>query len=118
MTTAPEYQSFAVMSGDQVQLDFTVTDNDGAVVNLSGGTGRFAMARNANASPVIDSDASPQTAVITVTGAASGLVNVVITDEDTDALKGDYYWEFKWTDAAGREVVVARGVMTFNVNLT
>jgi hypothetical protein len=118
MTTAPTYQSFAVMSGDQVQLNFTVTDNDSTAVNLTGGNGRFALARTVADTPAIDSNASPQTATVTVTNAASGLVNVVITDENTEALTGDYYWEFKWTDVTGREAVVARGVMTFDENLT
>lgn len=117
MTIAPDMQSFSVMSGDQVQLDFTVTDNDDAVVDLTGGAGRFAMARSASDSIVLDSNASPQTATITVTDAAAGLVNVVITDENTEALAGDYYWEFKWTDSGGREAIVARGIMTFEVNL-
>ena len=118
MSTAPIFQSFAVMSGDQVQLNFTVLDNDDAAVNLTGGSGRFAMARTPSDTPDIDSDASPQTAVITVTQQSTGQVNVVITDENTEALTGDYYWEFKWTDQNGREAVVARGVMTFEENLT
>lgn len=117
MTLAPTFQSFPVMSGDQVQLNFTITDNDDAVVNLTGGTGRFALARTPTSTPDIDSNASPQTATITVTDAVNGAVNVVITDENTEALTGDYYYEFKWTDASGREAVVARGVITFEVNL-
>ena len=107
------------MSGDQVQLDVTVTDSDGTAVDLTGGSGRFAMARKARSSSnVIDSNASPQTATITVTDAANGLLNVVITDENTEALIGDYYWELKWTDSSGREAVTARGVMSFEYNLT
>lgn len=118
MTQAPTYQSFAVVSGDQIQLDFTVLDNDDAVVDLSGGSGRFAMARsNTSTTLDIDSNASPQTAVITVASAIAGTVNVIITDDNTEALTGDYYWEFKWTDSSGREAVVARGIMTFEANL-
>ena len=118
MTTAPSYQSFAVLSGDQVQLDFTVTDNADAAVDLTAGSGRFAMARsNLSTALDIDSDASPKTATITVVSAPAGTVNVVITDENTDALQGDYYWEFKWTDNAGREAVIARGIITFEANL-
>ena len=111
-------QSFPLMSGTQHQLEFTVTDNDGAAVNLTGGSGRFAMARSISDTPAIDSNASPQTATITVTDAANGLVNVVITDENMDALVGDYYWEFKWTDSSGREAVIARGVISVDENLT
>ena len=116
MTYAPAFQSFAWMSGDQVQLNFTVTDNNGDAVDLTDGSGRFAMARSVADSPDIDSDDS--TATVTVTDATNGAVNVVITDENTEALSGDYYWEFKWTDSSSREAVVARGIITFEVNLT
>lgn len=118
MSEAPAMQSFAVLSGTQQQLDFTVTDNDGAAVDLTGGSGRFVMARNPySSSMAIDSDASPATATITVTNAAGGLLNVVMTDENTEALDGDYYWELKWTDASGRESLVARGWMGVEPNL-
>ena len=117
MGTAPTYQSFPAVSGDQLQMNFTVTDNDSNAVNLTGGSGRFALARDSASSIVIDSSTSPQTATITVTDASNGLVNVVITDENTEALSGDYYYEFKWTDSSGREAVIARGVIEFEVNL-
>lgn len=118
MAQAPEMQSFPLMSGDQVQLEFTVTDNDSAAVDLTGGSGRFAMARSPSATVVIDSDASPQTATVTVISAVAGTVNVVITDTNTEALIGDYYYEFKWTDSSGKEAVVARGWMSYEKNLT
>ena len=95
-----------------------ITDNDSAAVDLTGGSGRFAMARSPADSAVIDSDASPQTATITVVTAASGTVNVVITDTNTESLLGDYYYEFKWTDSSGQECIVARGWITFLRNLT
>jgi len=118
MGQAPNFQSFPVMSGDQVQLEFTVTDNAGDAVDLTGGSGRFALARKPTAAPVIDSAASPPTATVTIILAISGRVNVVVTDEDSEALLGDYYFEFKWTDSAGRENVAARGWITFARNLT
>ncbi len=117
MAEAPALQSFPVMSGDQVQLDFTVTDNDGAATDLTGGTGRFALAASNDGTIVVDSNASPQTATVTVTDAVGGLVNVVMTDETTEALEGTYYWAFKWTDTSGREVMIAHGYITFQVNL-
>lgn len=118
MSEAPVFQSFPIMSGEDVQLEFTVTDNDGLVVNLTGGNGRFAAARNPNsATLVIDSDASPATATVAVQNAPNGLVNVSIADTVTDALHGDYYWEFKWTDVTANECVVARGWLTIQTNL-
>lgn len=103
------------MSGDYVSLPVTVRDNDDALVDLSGMTGVFKMARRANSTAVIE---SPTNATVTFTDASNGLVTVTIDDADTEALKGDYYYELKITDGSGREVVVARGWITALENLT
>jgi hypothetical protein len=118
MTTAPEFQSFPVVSGDQIQLEFTVIDRNDAIVDLTAGSGRFAMARNVyDTTLVIDSDASPATATVSIVDPLNGRVDVIMTDETTDALVGDYYWEFRWTDILGREAMAARGIMSFAENL-
>ncbi len=120
MGQAPAFQSFPAMSGDQLVLPITVKDNAGAIVSLAGATGRFALARSPTAAPVIDSAASPATATVVIDTAspATGLVTVTITDENTEALLGDYYFECKITDSGGREAVVARGWISFAENLT
>jgi len=107
-------QSFPVSSGDKVVLPITVTDNDGSAVTLTGASARFAMARDIGKSLVIDSDASPATASISI---SSNVVTVTIDDADTEALEGDYYYECKVTDSSGNEAVVARGWITFVRNL-
>jgi hypothetical protein len=117
MAEAPGYQSFPVISGDQMQLELTVRDNANAVVDLTGGSGRFAMARNPRGTIIIDSDASPANATITVVDAANGRVDVTVTDENTEALVGDYYWAMKWTDNTGREALIAHGYISFEANL-
>ena len=118
MGQAPALQSFPVMSGDQLSLPITVVDNDDAVVNLSGGAAVFKMARRPQSDAVIDSTASPATATAVLTTPASGLITVTITDENTEALNGDYYYECRFTDISDREAVVARGWITFEPNLT
>ncbi len=118
MGQAPEMQSFPVMSGDKVVCEFTVRDNADAIVDLTGGSGRFAMARTPSDAPVIDSAASPATASVSLIAPLSGRVNATIEETETDALLGDYYYEMKWTDINGDEAVVARGYMTFAENLT
>ena len=106
------------MSGDQLELPITVKDNAGAVVDLTGMTGRFAMARRPGDAAVIDSSASPATASVVFTTPLSGLVTVTITDENSEALLGDYYYELKLTDTGGREAVTTRGWISFAENLT
>ncbi len=43
---------------------------------------------------------------------------MTITDENTEALLGDYYFECKITDSSSQEAVVARGWISFAENLT
>ena len=107
------------MSGDELVLPITVKDNDDAIVNLTGATARFAMARTpGSANRDIDSAASPSTASVIFTDAANGLITVTITDENTEALEGDFYYELKVTDNTGREAVTNRGWISFAINLT
>ena len=118
MVEAPAMNTFSVVSGTHIILQFSVVDDDSAAVSLVGGSGRFAMARRPDStSNVVDTAASPQTATLTVTDAANGLLEVAITDEVTDALSGDYYYELQWTDSTGRSMPTARGYMSFEVNL-
>jgi hypothetical protein len=115
MSEAPSYQSFSIVSGNDLRLQFTVVDRNGSAVDLTGGSGRFAMARNQNASTVVDS--SSGTATVTIQDAATGRVDVVISDTTLDPLNGDYYYEFEWVDSTSRTVTVARGVLTVDENL-
>lgn len=111
-------QSFPLISGDQVVLDIDVEDNAGVDVNLTGASVRFAMARTPTGTIVIDSAASPATATAVIQTPSTGLVRVTISDDNTEALVGDYYFECKVTDTGGQEAVVARGYMSFAENLT
>lgn len=109
MAQRPAPQSFPITAGENVQLEFTVTDNDGTAVDLTGGSGQFGAARKVGAALAISSAASPQTATISVVSAEDGTVNVLIDDSVTDSLQGDYLYEFKWTDSSGNEATVAWG---------
>lgn len=106
------------MSGDQLSLPITVLDNNDAVVDLTGGSAVFKMARRPTGTAIIDSTASPATATVALTDPTNGILTVTITDENTEALRGDYYYECKFTDNTGREAVVARGYISFADNLT
>ena len=106
----PAPQSFVISSGEDVTFQVTVKDIDGVAVDITGGSGRFAMARNTGATAAVDSDAGSST--ITVQDAGAGRVDISIADTMTDNLLGDYYYEFKWTDDIANELVVAFGWIT------
>lgn len=111
-------QSFPAISGDELVLPITVKDNDDVIVNLTGATARFAMARHPGGAIVIDTAASPATASVAIgSPATAGVLTVTITDTTTDALSGDYYYECKVTDVSGQALVVARGYISFAINL-
>ena len=115
---AVAYQSFPLQQGQNVELAIAVVDSDGAAVDLAGASARFAMARTPTDNALVDSDASPQTATITFTDAANGLLSVYIDDSVLDGYLGDYYYEVKVTDISTNETIVTRGWMTFEVALT
>ena len=112
MTDAVALQSFSMQAGQDVNLNFTTTDRNGDAQDITGASIRFVMSRRSNSAAVIDSQASPATATVTITTAASGLFTVALADTDTDALSGDYYYEAKLTDASSNESVVARGYVS------
>ena len=113
---AVAYQSFTLQQGQNVELAIAVVDNDGAVVDLTGASARFAMARDAGATVLIDSDTA--TATLTITDASGGLLSVYIDDSETDAFLGDYYYEVKVTDISGNETIVTKGWITVQAALT
>ena len=118
MSEAVAYNSFAVQAGQDINLDFTITDSAGSAVNLNGATVRFAAARTVGSTPVLDTTASPQTATITFSSPISNTFTASIKDTDSDGLRGDYYYEVKITDSSGNEAISNRGIITFEQALT
>lgn len=116
MGTAVNYNSFPLVAGQDVTLTNTVTDTAGAAVDLTGAAARFLLTTPNDGTTVLDSDAA--TATCTVTNEAGGIVTVTLTDENTAALLGDYYYEIKVTDSAGAENVTNRGIITFEKTTT
>ena len=111
-------QSFPVQSGSALELPITVTDRNDAIVDLTGASVRFMMARKPGRTLVLDSDASPALVTAEITTPLAGLLTVTITDENTEPLIGDYYYEVVVTDAFGNASPVTRGWITFVANLT
>lgn len=107
-------QSFEVFAGENVSIPITVRDAAGAVVDLTGASGRFVAARRPESpTRALDSGAASPTATVTFTTPASGLVTVTLDDVHTDGLSGTYWWELKVTDSNTNEVVTSYGYITF-----
>jgi hypothetical protein len=111
-------QTRVIFSGEDVVMPVAVEDNDAAVVDLSGGTARFVAARRVGGELVLDSDASPATATVTIPSPSNGIIEVALAGADTDALVGTYYWELKLTDFSSNETVVAYGYLDVKDNLS
>lgn len=118
MSQAVNYSSFPLSAGQDVSLNLTIVDSAGAAFDLTGASLRFIMATALDRNVVIDTATSPQTASYTVTDATAGEVTVSITDTNTDALLGDYYYEVKITDSSSTEGVTNRGIITFEASTT
>ena len=114
------YQSFAIQQGQDVDLSIVCSDDDGTFLDFTGMSGRFAAARDEDSTPVLDSDASPFTASVTLSSSSplDGVVTVALRDTDLDSLEGDYYYELKLTDSNGYETVAARGIISVEKALT
>lgn len=116
MSNALEFQSFTIQAGQDVNLNFTVTDRAGATRDISGTSIRFALSRKAWSNPLLDS--SEGTATVTITSGVQGRFTVALSDTNTDNLIGDYYYEVKITDGAGNETIAARGLVSFEPSIT
>lgn len=108
---APISRTYA--AGDDLSLQFTVTDADGNAVNITGFTARFVIARRRGDTAVVSTEASPATATATLTTPASGIYTVTIDKTVTANLAGTYYFESEIEDGSGDESTVARGWLTF-----
>jgi hypothetical protein len=109
-------QVFEVFSGNDVTLRFTVTENDsGEALDLTGAQALiWALAKNANAQAIVTKTLG---AGVTITDPANGVVEVVLTDDDLEPLRGTYYHEMRLTNSSGLKSTLVYGVATVVGNL-
>jgi hypothetical protein len=106
-------RTFSFIAGNSVMLEFTVTNEAGQAVDITGDTIRFVVARGGEvAISTEDGNAS-----IDTSQTASGKFFVTVSDEDTAALKGTYLYQAEIEDTAGNKATVAKGPVTFSANL-
>jgi len=105
--------TLAYVAGDDILLEFTVTDQDGAVAIITGDTVRFAIARKPGHTPILTSESSPTTVTPTITNGAGGVFQVAIDKTGTSGLLGTYHWDAELEDATGDVSTVSRGWIVF-----
>lgn len=105
----PSHKRFLMYAGQDKTLSLVARDDDGAILNLTGATLAFRLARNPG-----------DTALVSKTGstvsAAAGTFTAALTDADTDDLEGDYYFNVL-ASISGTDTMCAEGVIRFlNLN--
>ena len=95
----------SMTSGDEIELNFKVVDETGAVVNISAFTdidvGLFATDAEGDPTGADLLAENLAGAVDLVSGGTTGLVKVAIVAADTASLVGDYYLEVRLEDGSG-----------------
>lgn len=88
------------VQGNDITLEFTVTDEDGAALDITGATVKWSLKRAIGET----ADLTKQTggSGITLTDADGGVFEVELTDTDTAALYGEYVHEAVIIDALGK----------------
>lgn len=105
--------SLTYVAGDDVLMPFTVTDQDGAAVNITGATPRVAIARVRDRQVVLSTEESPATITATLTTPASGLFEASIDGAQTAGLRGTYRYEAEIEDVSGGNGTLIQGYVTF-----
>ena len=89
----------SIIRGDDVTIPVTFKDSDGDPINLTGSTVFFTVK---NEKSDADDDAVISKSITSHTTPASGITQVVLTNEDTDVDPGSYFWDLQIKDSAGK----------------
>lgn len=94
---------FTMFEGDSKVLNVTVRDTLGALVDLTGVTIIFALAKNAKSEPLFTKAVGSG---ITIPDPEGGVFEVVLDPENTRGLKGKLYYEAEVNDAGTLSTVL------------
>ncbi len=98
---------FTIVSGDTLELEFDVTDQDGQDVPLIGITVQFAVSRSLDNEMVI----APEDVALSILDADNGRFRVKAAPVLTEDLNGQHRFQARLTDAAGDRQTVALGTL-------
>ena len=102
-------QNFEMFSGDDKNIQFTITDEDNAASDITGASATWACSRRVKTSTLISKTVGSG---ITIVSGVGGVLLVSLAQADTASLRGDYYHELEIVDAAGKKTTAAYGTMT------
>lgn len=105
--SSAEY-NFEMASGTTKVLRNTITDRNGAAVDLSGASIEFNLAKRENDAALLTLSIGSG---VTITDAVNGQHDVELAPIDTAALVGSYYWQIEVTDSAGNVGISNRGTV-------
>lgn len=108
-------QQLEFHSGNDVELNYTVTDQAGVAKDLTGAQAViFVIAPSAGKAGLVTKSLGSG---ITLTTPLQGKFRVTLVPADTEGLKGKpYYHEARVTDAAGKKVTVTYGILNLLEN--
>jgi len=114
-----EHQNFELTQGVDKDLVFTVSDNAGDAVDITGATIFWKLyADDVNGDTKV-SKGSDSIGGVVITTALSGIFTVTLADTDTVLLSGTFFHEAKVVDSSGNISLVSRGWVFIKVaNLT
>ena len=113
-----ENQDFSMISGDNHELTFTITDAVGDPKSLTGATSLkwSVFALTDLSTSVLAKTTSSGVSLVNVDDIDDG-VKVVLTQVDTNGLAGIYRYELEVVDSASKKSTLTRGIATINQDL-
>jgi hypothetical protein len=105
--------SLSYVAGNDILLEFAVTDEEDVVADISDFTVSFVVARDG----AVALSTNESTAIALVTDGTEGLFTVSVNATDTEDLLGTYPFQAQLQDELGELTTVARGFITFTQNL-
>ena len=105
-------------AGNRRVLGFTIKDEAGAVLDLTGYTAEFKLAKLIGAKPgdaLLTYTTAPN--IVFNADRATGLLDVVLTQGATSAFLGPHYYELELIDASSNRNVVAVGEIEIKANI-
>jgi len=102
----------SMKSGDDKVMPFSVVDNSGNAVTVTGGSATYAIANSVDGPALVTKTSAA--GAITLSGST---ITVTLVPADTASMAGVYYHELEVTDSDGDVFTPACGTMTIERDL-